>query len=923
MKWSINRALLASVSPLAILVMTAGSAWAQFAADANVTVNGGNTPYTSSGTVTGPTASNGSNGSPGNGSNGNNSAGINMNASSTVVNVTGGTVTGGTGGNGGDGSAGAFNGGDGGDSAGIYVNYGVNPATISISQGATVQGGTGGNGGAAGGTGGTAGVNGGASGVDIRSANATLTNAGTVQSGTRGTNGSANGGTPATYNINNAAVAIGSAATGATINNYSTGQIIGAGGIGIAVGAANASITNRGTIATSGNAYPAIEIGSGIASTTITNYGTISSATSQNDTPTIKSSGTGTSIVNYGTISKSTNGTNDTAVSYHSGTGASTLTNYGTITGRIKASAFGDTFIFDGSQGGNTATGNITGEGSGTSSSIRFQGGTTTFTGNITESQSVTIANGSTLTLGGDSQIYSQGITLYSNSTFDLGTSKLTWNYVAGGSENLSQTYILKTTINTTSGGHGYWVFNDMPAGTMLNSGVPVITPTIVGSVATGAKYVIVQDTVGRTIVNMPTVVNSGGVRWTVSSVTGAGETDTDGVSYGTGYTNVILTSAGANAAAATTAVNSKGLSTLATYSGSNAAMMSLSSAVNNLTDSKDIEKAAAQLRPSTNGGTTQAALGAVGQAVNTISIRTDSVRAASADTGGTGVSSGEMLRGLGVWGQGFGSTATQDRRQDVDGYSADTYGLAFGADAKVLDAVRLGLSLAYARTNVADSGSRDGSGQDISSYIASLYGTYSAERWHVDGALTYGVHDYDGTRVINISGASRQTAKSSYAGRQYGAKAELGVPLPVGKTTVTPLLSLAYNHLSQDAYTETGAAAALSVGSSETDSIKSGLGAKVSTTMAKIGDWDIKPNARAIWQHEFNTSAQNQTSSYVDGGSSFTTAASEVARESFTLGIGVDMASVRNMTISAKYDAGLSDRFVSHTGSLQARMEF
>jgi len=40
-------------------------------------------------------------------------------------------------------------------------------------------------------------------------------------------------------------------------------------------------------------------------------------------------------------------------------------------------------------------------------------------------------------------------------------------------------------------------------------------------------------------------------------------------------------------------------------------------------------------------------------------------------------------------------------------------------------------------------------------------------------------------------------------------------------------------------------------------------------------------------------------------------------------LGIGLDLASVRNTTLSAKYDADLSDRYVSHTGLLQARTEF
>ncbi|WP_096700831.1 autotransporter outer membrane beta-barrel domain-containing protein [Magnetospirillum sp. 15-1] len=433
------------------------------------------------------------------------------------------------------------------------------------------------------------------------------------------------------------------------------------------------------------------------------------------------------------------------------------------------------------------------------------------------------------------------------------------------------------------------------------------------------------QDIPGRTASNSLSVINSGGYRWTISQVTGTGQADTDGVSMVNGSNNIVITADHQNAAGAASGTNGAGVAAIASYSGGNAAMTALSQAVNNLTSAAEIEKAGAQLRPSANGATAQAALGAVGQAVNTISVRTDSVRSASAETGGgTGVSSGEMLRGLGVWTQAFGSVATQDRRLGIDGYTADTYGLAFGADAKVAEPLRLGLSFAYARTGVDDAGAREGSGQTINSYIGSLYGTYTAPRWYLDGAVTYGHHSYDGTRVINIAGAARQTAKSSYGGNQYGAKAELGVPFAVGAgVTLTPLAGLAYNHLRQDGYTEKDAAAALTVGSSNTDSIKSSLGAKASATIAQWREWNVRPNARAVWSHEFNTKAHDQTSAYVDGGSSFTNTGTDAASESFTLGLGVDLASVRNTTLSAKYDAGLSDRYVSHTGSLQARMEF
>jgi outer membrane autotransporter protein len=668
----------------------------------------------------------------------------------------------------------------------------------------------------------------------------------------------------------------------------------------------------------------------------LTNSGTITNGV------TVTDAGTVTEVVNQrgGTISNGGGAAFD-STGY---TWEIHLTNSGTITGDIKLGVptsgdplnLGDHMVY--LNAGSVLNGNIIPSQANTANvDIGFAGaGTATITGSIGANgvpiHSFGLANGATLAFTQDSQIHIGNLVMvYGGGYLDAGTSKIDLyhydSYLKTHQEGDGTTLYLKTTLNTTNGQHGYFTFtqstsNADPTKTLLNGSTPVIVATVVGSVAQGSKYIIVQDKDNTAGFSTPTVSNSGGIRWVVSSVTGSGQTDTDGISYGTGYKDIIITASGNTNAAAATGTNGKAVSAIASYSGTNAAMQSLSNAVNNLTSDTEIQKAGAQLRPEVNGGTTQASLGATNQALGTIQIRSDGVRTAAADQ--TGISSGETLRGLGVWGQGFGSYASQDRRQDVDGYTAGTYGLAFGADARVLDAVRVGVSFAYARTNVDDTGSRDGSGQKINSYIGSLYGTYTANSWYVDGALTYGRHDYDATRVVNFTGATPQVAKASFAGQQYGAKAEFGYPLSVGPAVVTPLASLAYNRLNQDGYTETGAAGAnLTVGSSATDSVRSGLGGKVSTTIAQAGEWNIKPNARAMWLHEFSGSAPDQTSTFVAGGSSFTTSGITVAQEHFNLGVGLDVASVRNTTVSAKYDADLSDRYVSHTGSLQVRTEF
>lgn len=882
-----NRFLLAGTSHLAIVVVGATGAWAS--QQAAVTVDDNNSPYTSSSNVTGPTAANGADGNGSHGQRGNGSTGIVVQSDNASLSVTGGTVSGGTAGNGGSGGTGSYNGGGGGESFGVLVS-GAN-ANVSIGAGATLTGGTAGDGGAAGDSGGTAGDAGVSNGLFLHGNNATIVNRGTITSGTQGRDGTTGIRTSETG-------AIGIGGTGSNITNYGRiSSITGNGASAIDAWTGTTSLTNAAGGIIEGRA--AIHVGQN-GSLTLVNNGTIRAVG------------------------------NDTAISLEHSSQENSITNNGTITGDIQFGVVNNSDHLLYLNKGSTLTGSVYALQAGHGNVVvgNSGAGIVTLNGDLGEAgapiRSLTVANGATLKFGQNTQIHAGGISSVNGMTFDFGTSRVEYHYYSsvGYNETDSGTGSFKTTIDANAGKHGYFVIYTENGGAGSNVHVPVIIPTVVGTVTAGSKYVVMQDVPGRKAENSLRVVNSGGYRWIISEVTGIGQADTDGVIMVNGSNNIIITADRLNAAGSATGINGAGVKALATYSGNNAGLQALSQAVNNLTSDGDIRKAGAQLRPETTGNTAQASMGAVTQALSTIQVRTDAVRVAAAETG-TGVSSGETLKGLGVWGQGFGSTASQGERNDVSGYDADTYGLAFGADFKVMDPLRVGLSFAYAKTNVDSTGDRSGSGQDIDSYITSLYGTYSGKGWYVDGALTYGVHKYDATRYVNIAGAAAQTLKASYDGQQLGAKVEAGMPLAMGQAVVTPLASLAYNNLKQDSYAETGAAAALEVGSSSTDSIRSGLGAKVSAKVATLGNWEISPNARAVWLHEFNKSSQDQTSAFVAGGSSFTTPGNDIATEHFNLGLGIDVASVRNTTISAKYDADLAEKYVSHSASLQLRTEF
>jgi outer membrane autotransporter protein len=345
-----------------------------------------------------------------------------------------------------------------------------------------------------------------------------------------------------------------------------------------------------------------------------------------------------------------------------------------------------------------------------------------------------------------------------------------------------------------------------------------------------------------------------------------------------------------------------------------------LSNTLQNLASTEEVRDAAEQLRPEANNASTQAVMAAANQVSSVIGAHQEAVRTAS--NGNSGVSTGETAQGAGFWMQGFGFKGEQKERGGVDGYTADTGGFVLGGDKTIGNGdVRVGAAFAYASTGINGEGVTTANRTDIDSYQGTVYGSYDAGAWYVDAALGYGQHQYDTKRYVALAGAS---ITGKHDANQYLAKVGVGYPLAFGRATFTPLASLAYVNLDQDGYTETdptASGAALTVGSTKTDSLRSGLGAKVSVPLS-TGKLNTALEARAIWNHEFADTQQDIASSFV-GGTSFTTNGVAQARDSANLGLGLSLNSANGQTLSVNYDAEVKSDYVSHTAALKFRYDF
>jgi outer membrane autotransporter protein len=270
---------------------------------------------------------------------------------------------------------------------------------------------------------------------------------------------------------------------------------------------------------------------------------------------------------------------------------------------------------------------------------------------------------------------------------------------------------------------------------------------------------------------------------------------------------------------------------------------------------------------------------------------------------------------------QGFGFHGTQDQLNGIDGYSASAGGFAAGYDILIDPDTRVGLAVSYGQTAVDSDGANTGNKVDLDSYQGMVYGSYLGKGWYLNGTVGGGLHKYDSKRLVALLG---QTLSGDYDAWQFSGKVDGGYPIKLNpKATIIPMVSVAYSHLAQDGYTETGGSAALTVADNDTDSFRTGAGAKALFTLSDTSEMSTVLEGRAMWLHEFGDTSQDTTANFAGGGT-FTTNGVSIDRNSYNVGASLQFSGKSaQQTITLSYDAEIRDEYLGHTAKLQARFDF
>ena len=349
--------------------------------------------------------------------------------------------------------------------------------------------------------------------------------------------------------------------------------------------------------------------------------------------------------------------------------------------------------------------------------------------------------------------------------------------------------------------------------------------------------------------------------------------------------------------------------------------LLSLADNLMDLGSTAAIAEALQEIAPLVDGGAVASVLGNQNTTFDLFSQRAAELRAGLGNNK-TGYSAGHMNdKGHGTWVKVFGSHADQNKRNGIQGYRAETWGMALGADMMITEKSLVGISGSWASADVNHDS--NGGGTDVKSYQASLYGSWNIKTpLYMNWMASVAKNKYDTTRNT-IVGNFKQTTIADFDGMQYGARAELGYVYGQEAFHVTPSLALTYSHLDFDEYREKGTSTANQViAYDDVNALLAGAGVKFSY------DYDMKkslvvPEVHANIAYDVIGDEQKANARFVQFGPTYETSGASAVRANYNAGASLTTYGDSGLGLSLSYDYNWKRSYHAHAGFIKVRYEW
>ena len=235
-----------------------------------------------------------------------------------------------------------------------------------------------------------------------------------------------------------------------------------------------------------------------------------------------------------------------------------------------------------------------------------------------------------------------------------------------------------------------------------------------------------------------------------------------------------------------------------------------------------------------------------------------------------------------GVYLEGNGAVIHDGGDGNASGYNLNTYGVTVGLDRRLGENFAIGLTLGYNNNSIS---LNNGGHIDVDNEEASLYATWFNQGFHLEGMVGAGLNSYTTSRSA-INGM----ANSSNDGTEFTGLIGGGYDWQKGIWRFGPQLTLQYEHVAIDGFTETGSYSPLTVNSQNDDSLQTSLGAHVDCRV-KVGSVFVSPSLSLAWKHEYDNNNIAITSQFANGaGNAFTVTGPVMGGDSAVGSVGINV---------------------------------
>jgi outer membrane autotransporter protein len=205
------------------------------------------------------------------------------------------------------------------------------------------------------------------------------------------------------------------------------------------------------------------------------------------------------------------------------------------------------------------------------------------------------------------------------------------------------------------------------------------------------------------------------------------------------------------------------------------------------------------------------------------------------------------------------------------------------------------------------------GSSGTIDSAQLGAYGSMSVAGFHLRSGASASFSTIDTSRTVAFPGIADRT-RGRFNGTTAQIFGEVAYSVAAGGVAIEPFAGLAYVHIHDAAFTESGGLAALSAAAGNAGIGYSSLGLRAGTLWTLANGTVIAPHASAAWQHAFGDVVPTAALAFASTGAAFTVTGVPIAQNAALIEGGIDWRITAQMTFGVAYQGELATNARTNT---------